>query len=451
MTTETAAGMEPEETPGVELPEDEHMPIRLGVDLAPEDATPPDDDEPDVDPAPGLALRANVGRAEVHEPFTDGTYYGQPTDMQVKPKIMTEDGRTFLRITGSSGDKHAIPAAFPARTRSTIWFTSHFRAMPLLAPHNLKQTYRADLRIGPTCPNGCSVFEMFQDAPEGTGAYGSQNGSGPSARFIVVNGRMKFETRYNNEHKVDVYDLGVAADQWHTYELVAVWSHAPRVGRFDVSVDGRHRHTIRGRDVNMGPTTHRLPAVKFGLYGDHVTGHCDVTNIHCFPTGGYVPGEPITPPIVPIPPIPERQTRAVTCGAKIPYTATDGTPYALDRAYQGGRTELMRNPISGTEDEPLYQSWRYGNCRYQAPCQNGTYLITLHFAEHLHTEPGQRVFDVVIEGQPVLTHLDVVARVGPKAAYVVEIPVTVTDGALTVGFESVIGNAMVSAIKVEPV
>ena len=53
-------------------------------------------------------------------------------------------------------------------------------------------------------------------------------------------------------------------------------------------------------------------------------------------------------------------------------------------------------PISGTTDDPLYQSERYGqNFGYQIPVANGTYEVDLHFAEIFWTSAGQRVFDVL--------------------------------------------------------
>jgi Malectin domain len=81
---------------------------------------------------------------------------------------------------------------------------------------------------------------------------------------------------------------------------------------------------------------------------------------------------------------------------------------------------------------------------------NGDYLATLRFADNLWSQAGQRVFNVNMEGKVVLSKLDVIAKVGPKAAYSVTLPVTVTDGVLTIGFQPVVGNAMVSAIKVAP-
>jgi len=54
---------------------------------------------------------------------------------------------------------------------------------------------------------------------------------------------------------------------------------------------------------------------------------------------------------------------------------------------------------------------------------------------------------VSIEGKTVISKLDLVAKVGPKTAYDVTVPVTVTDGVLNISFQSVVNNAKVSAIK----
>jgi hypothetical protein len=58
------------------------------------------------------------------------------------------------------------------------------------------------------------------------------------------------------------------------------------------------------------------------------------------------------------------------------------------------------------------------------------------------------VFNVAIEGQQVISNLDLVARVGSFTAYVVTVPVNVQDGALNISFQSVVDNAKVSAIQV---
>jgi hypothetical protein len=65
------------------------------------------------------------------------------------------------------------------------------------------------------------------------------------------------------------------------------------------------------------------------------------------------------------------------------------------------------------------------------------------------TGAGQRVFNVLFEGVKVLPHLDVVATVGPNAAYDVTLPVRVTDGQLNIAFLPVVDYATVSAIVVQ--
>ncbi|MCD6359846.1 MAG: PQQ-binding-like beta-propeller repeat protein, partial [Armatimonadetes bacterium] len=43
-----------------------------------------------------------------------------------------------------------------------------------------------------------------------------------------------------------------------------------------------------------------------------------------------------------------------------------------------------------------------------------TYTVSLHFSEPDEVEPGRRVFDVLVQGQPVITGLDVVAQAGGR-------------------------------------
>ena len=61
------------------------------------------------------------------------------------------------------------------------------------------------------------------------------------------------------------------------------------------------------------------------------------------------------------------------------------------------------------------------------------YTVRLHFAEPETIGPGQRVFDVLLQGQPVLTAFDVVAEAGgPRRAVVEEFRHVAIDGDLVV-------------------
>ncbi|NJN45868.1 MAG: hypothetical protein HC808_04605, partial [Candidatus Competibacteraceae bacterium] len=99
---------------------------------------------------------------------------------------------------------------------------------------------------------------------------------------------------------------------------------------------------------------------------------------------------------------------------------------------------LLSDPISGTDDDALYQTERLGNSNGQLyfalNVPNGNYRVTLLFAEIFWDNPGQRVFDVVIEGATVLDDFDIVAAVGKFTATTRIFDTAVGDGTLNIDF-----------------
>jgi hypothetical protein len=150
-------------------------------------------------------------------------------------------------------------------------------------------------------------------------------------------------------------------------------------------------------------------------------------------------------------------------------TAGDGTVYEADSANQyftGGSTYSTSQTIDGTDDDTLYQSERYGDFSYEIPVsEEGTYEVTLHYAEVFQgaasqdspdstgpndgTNENDRLFDVAVEGQTVVSSYDIFSEVGPLAATDKTYTVEVTDGTLNVEFSTVNDNAKISAIRVE--
>jgi hypothetical protein len=106
--------------------------------------------------------------------------------------------------------------------------------------------------------------------------------------------------------------------------------------------------------------------------------------------------------------------------------------------------------IAGTSDAPLYRSCRYdlGAIRLKAPA--GKYKVTLKFCEPHFNSAGQRICDVQVQGQTVLTNLDIFAKVGQFAAldYTFD-DVAVTNGVLTVELVARKSLPCISAIAVE--
>ncbi|HLE00879.1 MAG TPA: malectin domain-containing carbohydrate-binding protein [Bdellovibrionota bacterium] len=133
------------------------------------------------------------------------------------------------------------------------------------------------------------------------------------------------------------------------------------------------------------------------------------------------------------------------------YTDSFGVAYVADSYFTGGNTATDASAISGALDDYLYQHERYGNFYYDVPVANGTYNLTLKFAETYWTSSGQRVFDIAVNGTTVVNNLDIFAKVGADTAYDLVLPVTVTNGAIKVEFDTDVDNAKVGALLIEPV
>ena len=115
------------------------------------------------------------------------------------------------------------------------------------------------------------------------------------------------------------------------------------------------------------------------------------------------------------------------------------------------------DPIKGTNDWKLFQSFRYGRdkLRYDFPVPDGEYLVELYFVEPwLGTGggidcTGWRLFDVAINDKIVLKDLDIWKTVGHDAALKKSFKVQVKGGRLFISFPGAAsGQAMISAIAI---
>ena len=108
------------------------------------------------------------------------------------------------------------------------------------------------------------------------------------------------------------------------------------------------------------------------------------------------------------------------------------------------------NPIADTSDAPLYQTVRYNLSAYHLPATNGPCKVTLKFCEPHYAAAGVRVFDVKLQGQPVLKNLDIFARVGKNRALdYTYTNIVVTNGWLDIDFVPRVEFPCVAAIVVE--
>ena len=141
---------------------------------------------------------------------------------------------------------------------------------------------------------------------------------------------------------------------------------------------------------------------------------------------------------------------AVNAGGEA-YTAFDGITYLADTNFAGGSVYSTIDEITHTLDDSLYQTERYGNFRYSIPLSNGSYEVTLKFAEIYQIDSGLRNFDVLVENVPVMTATDLFALAGLKQAHDEVRMVMVNDSTLNIEFRTIVDNAKLSAFHVRKI
>jgi hypothetical protein len=132
-------------------------------------------------------------------------------------------------------------------------------------------------------------------------------------------------------------------------------------------------------------------------------------------------------------------TIRVAAGQTSAVTDAQGQSWSADTSYTGGMAAVETTPvtIANTNSSVLYNGQRYGNpsFSYAFTVPNGTYTVTLKFAELYVTGAGQRLFDVVLDGTTVETAFDIYATAGAmNTAVDRSYPVTVSGGQIKIDF-----------------
>lgn len=143
-----------------------------------------------------------------------------------------------------------------------------------------------------------------------------------------------------------------------------------------------------------------------------------------------------------------------------PYYSNDSLWWSPDNYFEGGQLETYADPVSGTDDQELYESERWGNFSYSIPVAPGRYAVTLHFAARRGDWPATsssgtsaaHVFDVYCNGKVLLKDFDL-AHEARESDVVVRRAAGLepnAQGKLVLGFIPVKGYATVSGIEVVP-
>ena len=159
---------------------------------------------------------------------------------------------------------------------------------------------------------------------------------------------------------------------------------------------------------------------------------------------------------------------ASTDDVRILAGATDGTYtdslnrlWLSDRFYQNGTaTDMPHAPvILGTHDQRLFQHHREGTFSYHIPLKPGVYEMRLYFAETVYGENNiagggetSRIFDVYVNGRPLLPGFDILRDAGSLTAdvRVFKDIAPDKDGKLYLDFRANTNSALVNAIEITP-
>jgi len=142
------------------------------------------------------------------------------------------------------------------------------------------------------------------------------------------------------------------------------------------------------------------------------------------------------------------------------FTDADGKSWGPDNYYTRGRLIRQAVPPRASGFPELLRSERYGNFSYAIPVPEGSYTLSLHFAETMFSPfapsticrgPGCRVFDVSCNGRELLHQFDIFQQAG--GAF---LPVVRTfhglrpngQGKLLISFSPSVNYAEVRAIEV---
>ncbi len=139
------------------------------------------------------------------------------------------------------------------------------------------------------------------------------------------------------------------------------------------------------------------------------------------------------------------------------YMGADGIAYQADPLVlkESSNKVTLNSAISGSikgaQDGVVFRTYREGKNTIERSVDNGYYDLIFKFAEPESIKIGERVFNVIAEGQTVIPKLDVVqARDGNARSSLVRMAsnIKVNDGVLDIELEPIVGSPILNALVV---
>jgi type 1 glutamine amidotransferase len=133
--------------------------------------------------------------------------------------------------------------------------------------------------------------------------------------------------------------------------------------------------------------------------------------------------------------------------------------FVADTGFSGGNTystgdAIDTSGVTNPAPQAVYQSERYGDFTYTIGglTAGASYSVRLDFTEIYWNSAGQRLFNVAINGNQVLSNFDIFATAGGKDIAIAEsFNATVdSNGQIVIQFSTITDNAKVSGIEITP-
>jgi beta-galactosidase len=151
---------------------------------------------------------------------------------------------------------------------------------------------------------------------------------------------------------------------------------------------------------------------------------------------------------------------AINVGSNAQFIDAGNTIWLSDGPYRSGTwghlgddvTTIYSEPpdknVLGTLDDPLFQTMQENLTGYRFDVPAGDYQVDLLFAEMKINKPGERVFDVIVNGEKVIEKLDLAKQPGFQHAFIKQCRVN-TKGGITIEFKAIEGKPILSGIRVK--
>jgi glycosidase len=240
----------------------------------------------------------------------------------------------------------------------------------------------------------------------------------------VVSSNLLMTGTASDNVTVQKVEIRLDAGPWVAASGIALWSYSLNTSNF---LNGPHQIYARATDTSGLSATNSISVRFINVPGGYLQR--------------FAAGNP---------------SNAVDCAAN---TWPLDVPYSFGSfGYSGGTTGYVANTITGicASAQILYQRERYSTNSsgffFQFDCPAGVYETTLLEAETYWSSVSQRVFNVFIQGNQVLTNFDILQAAGGK-----NLPLTrvftnsVTNSQLQVLFTPIVDNARLSGIQVRKI